>query len=73
MVIIAKVCTYARSREGPEFDNSLRVGTSLLCLFIYLLCYGALLIKFVYYTQYCAQEKELCLVYYHYLYTNLHE
>ena len=35
---------------------------------IYLLCS-----KFTYYAQNYAQEKELCLVYFHYLYTNLHE
>ena len=35
----------------------------------YLLCYAAVLIKFTYY----AQEKELCLVYFHCLYANLHE
>ena len=30
-----------------------------------------MLIKFAYYAQNYAQEQELCLVYYHYLYTNM--
>ena len=54
MAIIAKVRTYARSREGPEFDNSLQVG---ICLFIYLLYYAALLIKFVYYAQFVLKKN----------------
>ena len=36
------------------FKNQLNVhdlGTSLLCLFFYLLCYAAVLIKFTYYAQ----------------------
>ena len=49
------------------------VGTGLLCLFLYLLCYAAVLIKFTYYAQNYAQEKELCLVYYQYLYAKFHE
>ena len=48
------------------------LGTGLLCLFFYLLCYAAVLKILTYYAQYYAQE-ELCLVYYPYLYTNLHE
>ena len=32
------------------------VGTGLLCLFLYLLCYAAVLIKFTYYAQDYAQE-----------------
>ena len=47
----------------------LALGTSLLCLLFYLLCYASVLIKFTYHTQNYAQEQELCLVYYHYLYT----
>ena len=42
-------------------------------LIFYLLCYAAVLIKFTYYAQNYAQEKELCLVYFHCLCTNLHE
>ena len=38
------------------------LGTSLLCLFSYLLCYAAVFIKFTYYAQNYAQEK-LCLAY----------
>ena len=44
-----------------------------IMLIFYLLCYAAVLIKFTYYAQNYAQEYELCLVYYHYLYTNLHK
>ena len=32
------------------------LGTGLLCLFFYLLCYAAVLIKFTYYAQNYAQE-----------------
>ena len=42
-------------------------------LIFYLLCYVVVLINFTYYAQNYAQEKELCLVYFHCLYTNLHE
>ena len=44
------------------------IGSALFYFFIiYLLCYAAVLIKFTYYAYY-DQEKELCLVYFHYLY-----
>ena len=36
-----------------------------IMLIFYLLCYAAVLIKFTYYAQNYAQEKELCLVYFH--------
>ena len=36
-----------------------------------ILCFSAH--KFTYYAQNYAQEEELCLVYYHYLYTNFCE
>ena len=60
------VCTYI-------LNYILRLGTGLLCLFFYLLCYATVLIKFTYYAQNYAQEEELCSVYHHYLYTNLHD
>ena len=34
-----------------------------IMLIFYLLCYAAVLIKFTYYAQYYAQEKELCLLF----------
>ena len=34
----------------------LQLGTGLLCLFFYLLCYATLLIKFTYYAQNYAEE-----------------
>ena len=36
--------------------SCMELGTGLLCLFSYLLCYAALLIKFTYYAQNYAQE-----------------
>ena len=42
----------------------------LLCLF-YVLCYAAVLIKFTYYAQNYAQEQEMCLVCFHYLYVQI--
>ena len=42
--------------------RKLLVGTSLLCLYFYPLCYAAVLLKFTYYTQYYAQEQELVLL-----------
>ena len=35
---------------------ALEIGTGLLCLLFYLLCYAAVLIKFTYYAQNYAQE-----------------
>ena len=37
------------------------IGTGLLCLFFYLLCYAAVFNFFTYYAQYYAHVKELCL------------
>ena len=37
-------------------------------LIFHLLCYAAVLKILTYYAQYYAQEKELCLVYYHNVY-----
>ena len=39
----------------------LYLGTGLLCLFFYLLCYAAVLKFLTYYAQYYAHVKELCL------------
>ena len=41
--------------------NTSPLGTSLLCLYFYLLCYAAVLINFTYYAQYYAHVKDLCL------------
>ena len=41
--------------------NASLLGTGLLCLFFYLLCYAAVLKFFTYYAQYYAHVKELCL------------
>ena len=38
-----------------------QVGTGLLCLFFYLLCYAAVLTFLIYCAQYYAHVKELCL------------
>ena len=40
---------------------ALLIGTGLLCLFFYLLCYAAVLKILTYYAQYYAHVKELCL------------
>ena len=41
-----------------------QLGISLLCVYFYLLCYAAVLLKFTYYTQCYAQEQELLSDYY---------
>ena len=40
----------------PIHTDVVALGTGLLCLIFYLLCYAALLIKFTYYAQIYAQE-----------------
>ena len=48
--------------EYIKFITKWSVGTSLLCLFFYLLCYAAVLKILTYYAQYYyAHVKELCL------------
>ena len=47
---------YRHSIPTINYGFELLVGTGLLCLFFYLLCYAALLIKFTYYAQNYAQE-----------------
>ena len=61
MCTLSNNITVTQSRDRP------------IMLIFYLLCYAAVLINFTCYAQNYAQEKELCLVYFYCLYTNLHE
>ena len=50
---------YVRTKYDSQFSQSW-IGTGLLCLFFYTLCYAAVLKILTYYAQYYAQEQELC-------------
>ena len=54
LCLMLSVTYYAQNYAGIIGWSLL--GTSLLCLLFYLLCYAAVLIKFTYYAQNYAQE-----------------
>ena len=47
---------YGAAQFKLDMHAGTHVGTGLLCLFFYLLCYAAVLIKFTYCAQNYAQE-----------------
>ena len=53
--------SYLSAMAGSVIQHHLHLGTSLLCLYFYLLCYAAVLTNFTYYAQYSAHVKDLCL------------